>query len=435
MSLIQIRNWPRAIAHLDADAFFASVEQSLDPSLKGRPVTTGSERGIIAALSYEAKAAGIRRAMPIHEAKKLCPDCVFLPSDYETYSIFSRRMFSIIRKFTPTVEEYSIDEAFFDLTGLRRLYRTDYEGIAKKIQDAVETQLGITVSIGISLSKQLAKLCSKLKKPHGLVAIGGRQIDSLLKITPLEKIWGFGPNTVALLEKHGIRTALDFVERPQKFAQAVLGKIGFEMWAELRGEYINKVNTLPERPQGSISKTKTFTPPSSSKDFVWAQALRNLESACIKARRHGLAAKNVSLLLKSQSFETFSDDTEMDFPSSAPSEIQRYLKKMFEELFRERVQYRATGVVISKLSEATLRQFDLFCESSKILNNEKLFLAVDEAAKKFGKHTLHFADSHAAATQHRGSRGEKTVRKTQKIRGETERKYIGLPVLSMKKNS
>jgi len=148
---IMIHSWPRAIMHIDADAFFASCEQAIHPELKGKPVITGKERGIVAAASYEAKNRGVERGMRLFEAKKVCPDVIMLPSDYETYSLFSVRMFEILRRFSPVVEEYSIDEAFVDLTGLRRLYHSSYKDIAFKIQEEVEKELGITVSVGYSL--------------------------------------------------------------------------------------------------------------------------------------------------------------------------------------------------------------------------------------------------------------------------------------------
>src|SRR5574341_297107 len=169
---LTISSWPRAILHLDADAFFASCEQAIHPGLKGRPVITGRERGIVAAASYEAKARGVSRGVRLSEVKKLCPDAVILPSDYETYSLFSVRMFEILRRFSPDVEEYSIDEAFVDLTGLRRSFHGPYEKIAEKMQTTIEQELGITVSAGVSLSKVLAKIGSKHNKPNGLPGYG-----------------------------------------------------------------------------------------------------------------------------------------------------------------------------------------------------------------------------------------------------------------------
>jgi len=131
---LSIRGFPRAILHIDGDAFFASCEQSRNPKLKNKPVITGKERGIAASLSYEAKERGVKRGMPLRQIKKICPEAIILPSDYETYSLLSQRFFSIVRRYTPQVEEYSIDECFADLTGLRRPLRMSYEQLAEKIK-------------------------------------------------------------------------------------------------------------------------------------------------------------------------------------------------------------------------------------------------------------------------------------------------------------
>jgi DNA polymerase-4/DNA polymerase V len=130
---LTLHSLPRAIAHVDCDAFFASVEQAVNPKLKGKPVITGKERGIVAAMSYEVKHRGVARGMKLTEALQICPEAIVLPNDYETYSLFSKRFYGILRRFTPDVEEYSIDEAFADLSGLRRVYRAGYEEIALKI--------------------------------------------------------------------------------------------------------------------------------------------------------------------------------------------------------------------------------------------------------------------------------------------------------------
>ena len=197
---ISLSSWPKAILHVDADAFFASCEQAIHPELRGRPVITGKERGIVAAASYEAKAKGVSRGVRLSDVKKICPDAVILPSDYETYSLFSVRLFEILRRFSPDVEEYSIDEAFMDLTGLRRSFHGPYEMIADKIRTTIAQELGITASIGVSLSKVLAKIGSKHRKPNGLTMIPGREVHLYLEKLPVEKVWGIGPNTAAFLK-------------------------------------------------------------------------------------------------------------------------------------------------------------------------------------------------------------------------------------------
>ncbi|MCX5843891.1 MAG: DNA polymerase IV, partial [Deltaproteobacteria bacterium] len=171
--LFSLYSWPRAILHIDGDAFFTSCEEAIHPKLKGKPIITGGERGIVACASYAAKRLGITRGIPLHQAKALCPNIVILPSDYETYSLFSRRMFTIIRRFTPQVEEYSIDEAFADITGMRRALHASYEAITSRIKKEIERELGITVSAGLSITKVLAKVASKHRKPDGFTVIPG----------------------------------------------------------------------------------------------------------------------------------------------------------------------------------------------------------------------------------------------------------------------
>src|SRR5512141_252151 len=251
---LTIRSWPRAILHLDADAFFASCEQAIHPELRGKPVITGKERGIVAAASYEAKARGIQRGMSLPEIKKVCPDVIIVPSDYETYSLFSVRMFEILRRFSPDVEEYSIDEAFVDLTGLRRTYHGPYSEIAEKMRRTIHQELGITVSAGVSLSKVLAKIGSKNKKPDGLTMIPGREIHLYLEKLPVEKVWGIGPNTAAFLKKFGITTALQFVKKDEEFICKYFSKPYHEIWQELSGMSVYPVVTESKSSYQSISK-------------------------------------------------------------------------------------------------------------------------------------------------------------------------------------
>ncbi|MBU0744891.1 MAG: DNA polymerase IV, partial [Gammaproteobacteria bacterium] len=409
--------------------FFASVEQALHPELKGKPVIIGAERGIVAAASYEAKAKGIKRGVSLSEVTRICPQCILLPSDYESYSIFSKRMFGIMRQFTPQVEEYSIDEAFLDLTGTRRLHRTNYEEIGRKIQNQIRQELDITVSVGISLSKSTAKLCSKFRKPFGLTAVPGKHLHLLLVRTSLEKVWGFGPNTCALLKKHGLQTAWDFVSKPQDFAKRLLGKVGEELWAELRGEYVYQINPLNKTKQMSISKFKTFTPASAQKDVVLARALRNLEAACIKARRHHQVAKKVMLFLRKQDFTSSGLEISLFRASACPTEISKQVLKMFEELFQPGARYRATGVVLAGLQDDQPLQFNLLEDPQKVLQHKNVFAAVDEVAARFGKHKVFLANGVQIPKQHEGPRGKVSFRRLEKLPGETERQHVSLPLL------
>jgi len=428
-NIITLHSWPRAIAHIDADAFFASVEQALHPEFKDKPVITGAERGIVAAASYEAKALGVKRGVSLSDVTRICPNCILLPSDYETYSLFSKRMFSILRRFSPQVEEYSIDEAFVDLTGTRRLHRTGYKEIGEMIMNAVEQELGITVSVGISLSKSLAKLCSKFRKPNGLTAVPGRQIHLLLAQTKLSQVWGFGPNSVALLEKQGLKTALDFVEKDESFIERLMGKVGVDIWNELRGEYFYPIDTELIQKQASISKFKTFTPASNQRSIIFARALRNLESACIKARRHGLAAKKIVVCLRQQNFSTQGMEAKLNRPTASPLELMGTFKQLFDQVYKSGLMYRATGIVLAELTDSPSFQLGLFEDPVRAMHVRDVFTAVDEANRRFGKHTVFIADGLNLGTQHSGDRGRVARRKTDLLRGETPRQRLKIPLL------
>lgn len=432
---ITLHSLPRAFIHIDCDSFFASVEQALNPALKGKPVITGKERGIAAAMSIEAKKLGIQRAMRLHEIVKAHPEVIILPNDYEAYSLFSRRFFLILRRFTPEVEEYSIDEAFAELTGLRRVHRCSYEEIALKIKHAVEAELGITVSVGLSLTKSIAKICSRENKPSGFTCVKGYALHEYLQKIPTERVCGFGPNTCALLAKHGVRTVWDYVARPVEFAKNLLGKIGVELWHELRGEALYEVaKEGAKEHQASLSKTKTFTPPSSQRDFVRAQLLRNLESAFIKLRRHRLRAGALSIFLTNQEFRTAGLYADLTRPTSSTLEVLPAASELFEALFREGMRYRRTGVVLHELGLDGETQLDLFESPCRLKAFRRISKVVDEVNALYGKHTLHLGatDCLKRFNQHLGERGDLTVRKTNPLKGENFRQHLHIPVWNVK---
>jgi DNA polymerase-4/DNA polymerase V len=431
---LTISSWPQAILHLDADAFFASCEQAIHPELKGRPVITGKERGIVAAASYEAKARGVKRGMRLFEAKKVCPEAVFLPSDYETYSLFSVRMFEIMRRFSPDVEEYSIDEAFVDLTGLRRSFHGPYELIAENIRKTIETELGITVSAGVSLSKVLAKIGSKHKKPNGLTMIPGRDIHLFLENLPVEKVWGIGANTAAFLNKHGIATALQFARKDEGFVKKHLSKPYQEIWHELNGRSVYPVTTETKDSYQSISKAKTFTPASIDETFVFAQLAKNLENACIKARRYRLAASRLIIFLRKQDFTSTGVELRLSRPTAYPAEMFGLLRQGFEHIYQARTLYRQTGVVLSGLTPEGDMQFTLFDDTAKIEKMASLYESVDRISEKFGKHTIQHGASLPTKlqAQHEGERGDVPQRKTALFKGENKRQRLGVPLLHIK---
>jgi DNA polymerase IV len=430
-SFIKLSSFPRAILHIDCDAFFASCEQAINPKYRGKPVVTGKERGIVAAASYEAKAKGVKRGVPLWEVKKLCPDAIILPSDYETYSLFSKRLFAIMRRFTPTVEEYSIDEAFADITGFQRPYHCSYEEIARRMKETIERELGITVSVGLSLSKVLCKIGSKFKKPAGLTVIPGRKIHEFLKVTEIGKVWGIGPKTAAYCEAMGVRTALDYALKSEKFIQEHFTKPHHEIWQELNGEAVYAIETQEKTTYATISKTKTFTPPSGERSYVYAQLMKNLENACIKARRHGLLAKGLAVYLRTQEYKHYAMEATLSRASAYPPDIAPVLSAIFSRLHRINYLYRATGVVLTELRPEEGVQLSLFEPPLRVEKLKRIYGVVDDLAAKFGKHTLYMGASAAAhkTPQHVLERGDVTWRKQNRLKGESKRKHLPLPLL------
>lgn len=430
---LSICSWPRGIMHIDADAFFASCEQAVNPGFRGKSVITGKERGIVAAASYEAKARGVKRGMTLSDVKKVCPDAVLLPSDYETYSLFSVRIFEILRRFSPLVEEYSIDEAFVDITGFRRKYHGSYAEIAAKVQKTVTVELGLTVSAGVSISKVLAKIASKNKKPAGLTVIPGKEIHNYLAKLSIEDVWGIGSNTSAFLRKFGINTALDFARRDEGFVRSNLSKPFYEIWNELRGVSVYPVVSGIRRDYQSISKTKTFTPASGDEKFVFAQLSKNLENACIKARRHHLAAGRIIIFLRENNFKDSAVELKLNRSSAYPSELMSFLREGFSHLYKNGRLYRSTGIVLASLVPESSVQYTLFDDVARIDKMAKIYGAVDELSLKFGKHTVtHGASLPAHKRQHGGERGDVSERGKNLFSGEGKRQHIGLPVLNLK---
>lgn len=424
--------FPRAIVHFDGDAFFTSVEQAADPSLKGRPVVTGRERGIIACASYEAKALGVKRGISLRDARKICPQLVVLPSDYETYSLYSRRMFDITRRFTPIVEEYSIDEGFADIGGLRRVFHASYQDIARQIQSAVRDELNLTVSIGLSLTKSLAKLASDFRKPAGFTAVAGMHLHLFLQRIPLEDVWGFGSNTVQLLKKHGLKTAYDFVLKPEAWARKILGKPGHEIWQELRGQMVWPVTTEEKSSYASISKCKTFSEPSADRDYICARLVRNMESAFIKARRHKLRAREITVALRKDNYCQEGLKAALNRATSSTQEALPLAQELFGRLFQAGWKYRSTMVVLGKLEEAGGEQYDLFEDRIRIDKLCRASEVMDEVNGQFGKHKLHIGTGQfLEAPRPARDRDILPWRKTELLAGETDRRRLALPRLKI----
>ena len=397
------------IIHLDADAFFASVAQAINPRLKGKPVISGAERGIATSISYEARKFGVKRGMRTSEIKKICPQCIIANSDYALYDIFSQKMFRILRSFTPEVDEYSIDEAFADLAGLTpwkqniheakyvnfysatcankfmdnsnffalgglphtEWYRgnknwhvsdSEYLILGQAIKQKIESSLGITISIGISLTKSLAKLASNFQKPSGLTIINKASINNFLEKIPVRDIWGIGPQTSTRLNYLGIHTAFEFIQKPEEFIRHYLTKPYLEIWQELQGIKIYELNTAPKNTYHSITKSQTFYPPTNNFDILWSRFTTHIESTFTKARCFNYSISKIFIFLKTQNFKYYTTEIKINSGVSYPFLIRKELKNAFLKIYKPGILYRTTGCTITDLADINNEQTTLFTD-------------------------------------------------------------------------
>ena len=389
--------------HVDGDSFFVSCELTRKPGLRGKPVVTGLERGIASAMSPEAKKAGIHRGMRLRDMRRVCPQVVILPSDYDMYARYARRMYSIVRRYTDHVEEYSIDECFADLTGcplsLPSGGSLSYEDIARRIQADLHDSLGITFSLGLSVNKVMAKVASKWNKPNGFTVIGRDAIPVFLKELPVGKIWGIGSRTTLYLKKLGITTALDLALKDHVWINEYCDLPVARIYQELRGTSVLELSTQSHDDYASVQRTRTFRPSSNDREFCWSQLSQHVEDACIYLRKDARAATKVSFFLKTQGFEYIGEEVLLPEAIAEPQEVLRALRPRFDKIFIPKLQYRATGVTLFGLRSREKRTVSLFEDSVQLQKVSEVTRVVDVLAHKFGRGVV-FLGSSLRAQQH-----------------------------------
>ncbi|MDB5260333.1 MAG: polymerase protein [Candidatus Nomurabacteria bacterium] len=424
--------FPKAILHIDGDSFFASVEQAQNKNLRGKPIVTGAERGIATSISIEAKRLGITRAMPVWEIKKKFPEVIVVPGDYETYTIYSKRMYSIVRRYTSVVEEYSIDECFADITGLQRFHRLTYKGIAERISNDLYKELGVSFSVGLGPTKVIAKLGSGWKKPHGMTVISKADIEKYLKLTPVRKIWNIGKKTTERLNKMHIQNAIEIARMQKTTVEKVFYKPMQEMWMELNGESVWEVNVTKEKHK-SISTTKTFTPPSQDKAFLFSQLSKNIEEAVSRARKEDLLINSIAIFLKTQDFGYHTVEVKLRDSTNNPIDIIREAATNFTKIYKPHTDYRATGVWLTKLETKKVEQLDLFGNICRKIGLQNLYKNLDLVTQKFGKNTVFLGSSFNAVTDPRHVGGKEKVpeRRGVILFGESAKRRVAVPYLGM----
>lgn len=380
------------IALIDGDAFFASVEQALHPEYMGKPLVAGRDRGIAAAISYEAKKYGIKRGMPIMQVRRLCPECIVVMSDYHAYELFSNQILKISRQHSPLTERYSIDEVFIDVPQTLLSNISPYQ-FAKEIQNEVESALAIPVSIGIASTKSLAKLASNFQKPHGCVYVDPGSIPSFLQQIPITDVWGIGRRLSRRMRGLGVLTAYDLYSKDVTWMKGHFSKPEYAIWEELHGIVRFPVDASVKETYQSIQKVRTFGPPSSDSDYVGSQLMRNIENAWYKMYSFGLQAKGMNVFLKKQDLSYRGLDFQFVTPTDRLDILLEKGRMLYKTLYKARVSYRATGVTLWGLTSRSDQQVTLWDDLSEAEKIRGLQKSIYDIKYKYGRTSLIRASS------------------------------------------
>ncbi|NCF39941.1 MAG: DNA polymerase IV [Planctomycetia bacterium] len=301
----------RTILHLDMDAFFASVEQRDDPALRGRPVLVGGRggRGVVAAASYEARRSGCRSAMPMAEALRRCPEAVVVKPSFERYEADSSRIMEILETASPMVEPLSIDEAFIDVTGSRRLLGAG-PVIARGLKQTIKGELGLTASVGVAPCKFVAKIASDLEKPDGLTVFEAEGVAARLASLPIERMWGIGPKSRARFEARGIRRFEDLQRWSPESLAATFGDAAARFHTLAHG--VDDRPVVGDRTAKSIGHEQTFGVDLGDPSEVEAVLLRHVERVGTRLRRRGRRARSVVVKIRDGAFVTNTRSATLD---------------------------------------------------------------------------------------------------------------------------
>mgnify|MGYP003345070188 FL=1 len=370
------------ILHVDMDAFFASVEEADDPTLKGKAVVVGAgPRAVVTSANYIARTFGIRAAMPVAQARRLAPHAIFLPNRHYRYGEVSSEVMSIFRDFSPLVEPLSLDEAFLDVTGATRLIGTARE-IGNQIRARIENELHITCSVGISTTKLIAKLASSRCKPNGLLEIPQERVLDFLHPLPVRELWGVGPKTAEALIRLGLETIGDIAQTPPHTLIRALGAGQGESLYELAwGRDPREVaESVVDK---SIGAEETFAHDLDESEELLAQLLRVTERAARRLRDQKLATRTISIKIRFSDFTTITRSKTIDLPTNSTQEIYDQVRRLFNALALVRARVRLVGVRLENLEsdQGLLEQLTL---GSREKGWRQVDKALDRARRRFG---------------------------------------------------
>ena len=378
----------RNILHVDMDAFFVSVEEVLDPSLRGKPVIVGGDpngRGVVAAASYAARKYGIHSSMPLSRARRLCPPAIFLRGSHSCYKEFSCRIFDVLRGYSPLVEPISIDEAYIDLTGCMRLHGSLLD-TAERMRDEIREQVGINSSIGIAANKLVAKVASTVVKPSGMLWISPGMERRFLAPLGIECIPGIGPKSAVELRRMGISTVMQLSELPLEWLEQAYGRWGSALYLKARGTCDHPV-VSEEEDSRSISRETTLLEDSVDPRYLESILSYLVEKAVSQLRVEKLYARSVTLKLRHSDFKTVTRCITLRESTDDDRIIFREILLLFRKLFVRRTCVRLTGVSLTSLSRIRFQQADLF-EQVSFEQRDRLFRGIDGIRDKYGFHSI-----------------------------------------------
>ncbi len=378
------------IALVDCDSFFVSCEQKRNPELKNKPVCVLSNKeGCVISRSKEAKLMGVKMGEPYFMAKKDHPKAIYVVADHEYYSYVSKLVMSILKDFSPYVEVYSIDEAFVDLTGLRKLYKKNYKSLAIHLRERILKEVDIPVSIGVSSTKTLAKLASDKAKSvsNGIYTIGSRKIQKELKNTKIEEIWGIGRRLTNTLKQNGILTAEELVQRTDDKLNKLIGIHGIEMRHELLGQMVSEVSNETTLPK-SIQNTRAFGIFTSDFNYIKNELNKHIHTSCRKLRQYRTKCSQIGVMLRTKDFRVFYTKKDLIAPVDFELEISNIAIKLLEEIYNPTILYRSCGVFLEKIGEQCCEQLSLYSNDIEITKKANLAKCLDKLEEKFGKNIV-----------------------------------------------
>jgi DNA polymerase IV len=371
----------RIIAHFDLDAFFVSVECLNDPSLKGKPLLVGghSERGVVAACSYEARKYGIHSAMPMKTAMRLCPQAIVVSGSYKDYGKYSQWVTDIIAAKAPMYEKASVDEFYIDLTGMERFF--DPYKWTIDLREEIIKKTNLPISFGMASSKLVAKIATDEAKPNGYLYVPFGMEKEFLAPLNVAKIPGVGKHTCKALYEMGINTIKDISNQSPALLEKYFGKYGTDLWNKSNG--ISGRQVVHSRVAKSISTENTFFENKTDLNFLFSEVVRMTERIAYELRQDNMIAGCISVKIRYPDFETTSKQTSIDYTFYDDKLIQK-AKQLFRQLYNAKKPVRLLGVRLSHLIDEAV-QSDLFENSEKKM---ALYKSIDEVKNRFGTNSI-----------------------------------------------